>query len=378
MKVLMLASELWPVFSGGLGVAAYELVKSFERTSGTKFTLGIPKLGWKGDLRSKVIEAPLGVGYSVYFYEGEPILNWNSFEELMKFNLSLVESCEREEFEIVHANDWMTVPAMLIFKKRGKKVVFHIHSTEYDRTNDNPRQWVIEMEKMGANCADRVIANSYRLKEELVNRYGIDPNKIDVVYNGINLEKFNGFQGVLRKLGKNVVLFVGRLTIQKGVWQLLNSAKKVIEKKPDTKFIIVGSGPDKPYLIKTAINLGIEKNIIFTGKIGDIELLAAYRMCDVFVMPSVSEPFGIVALEALASRVPVIISKSSGVSEVLGHCIKVDYWDIDLLASRILEVLEYAPLKSTLSRNGFSEVSKLTWDRSARECEHIYRRILGA
>lgn len=379
MRVKVLSSELWPIFSGGLGVAVYELVKTLEnRNNGLSFSVVIPRLNWKGNLKSPVLEAPVELGYSVYFHHGEPILDWESMEKIYGFNLALATSCG-DEFEIVHANDWMTAPAGIMLKEKGKKFIFHIHSTEYDRTNNNPRKWVVNIEKLGAEMADLVIANSHRTKKQLVNIYGIDPNKIEVIYNGINLNKFKGsINKTIKKPGEKIALFVGRLTIQKGVWHLLQAAKQVLQKDPKVKFVIVGSGPDMPYLIDTTIKLGIEKNVIFTGKVNEEELIAAYRMCDVFVMPSVNEPFGIVALEALAAEKPLILSKTSGVGEVVAHCFKVDYWDTTLLASRILEIFHYKELKKAMGKNGSTEVKKLSWNNSASKFEKAYRRVKRA
>lgn len=379
MKVLMLTSELWPVFSGGLGIAIYELVKAFEQNfSDIKFRVIIPGLEWSGDLKSKVIETS-SLGFSVYFYKGEPVLDWDSLKSIYDFNLALVKTSEKEKFDVVHVNDWMTVPAGIMLKERGIPFVFHIHSTEYDRTNNNPRSWVVEMERMGAEKADTVVANSYRTKQQLVDVYGISPDKIEVVYNGINIEKFKRtLRRSIKKPGGDVVLFVGRLTVQKGLWHLLHTARQVIDKKPKTKFVIVGSGGDMKHLIKTSIHLGIERNIIFTGKISEDELLAAYRLCDVFVMPSVNEPFGLVALEALAAGKPVILSKTAGVCEVVEHCFKVDYWDTNLMASRILEVLHYKELKVAMGQNGYSEAKKLSWKSSAKKMRDIYRGMLHA
>ncbi len=379
MKILMLVSELWPVFSGGLGIAAYELVKNVESLfPQVTFKIAIPRLNWKGDLKAEIIETPTEI-YSVYFERGEPNLDWGSIGQFYKFNYALARACEKKEYDIIHINDWMTVPAGILLKEKGKPMIFHLHSTEYDRTNEKPRQWVVEIEKLGAQKADLVIANSFRTKRELIELYGINENKIRVVYNGINLEKFapHNPKKIKKSEGK-IVLFVGRLTIQKGIWHLLQAAKKVLEKSPETKFIFVGKGPDLPFLIKTSIELGIEKSIIFTGKISDEELLAAYKMCDVFVMPSVSEPFGIVALEALASGKPLIISKTSGVCEILKHCFKVDFWDIEIMASRILETLNYDSLNYALSQNGLREVQKLSWKNSAKACVKVYEALLHA
>ena len=379
MDILMLTSELWPVFSGGLGIAIYELVKAFEKNHrDVRFRIVVPGLNWKGDLKSEVIETT-DVGFSVYFYKGEPVLEWDSIKSIYDFNLALVQACEKKHFDLAHVNDWMTVPAGILLRERGIPFVFHVHSTEYDRTNNNPRPWVVEMERIGAQKADVVVANSYRTKQQLVSVYGIDAGKIEVVYNGINLTKFRGpMRKTIKKPGEDVVLFVGRLTVQKGLWHLLHAAKQVVEKKPKAKFVIVGSGGDLGHLIKTSIHLGIDNNVIFAGKLSDEELLAAYRMCDVFVMPSVNEPFGIVALEALASGKPVILSKSAGVCEVVEHCFKVDYWDTNLMASRILEVLHYKELKEAMGQNGHSEARKLSWKNSAKRMKEVYRGVIRA
>jgi glycogen(starch) synthase len=378
VKVAVLSSELWPVFSGGLGVAVYELVKTLEKDPEVTFRVVIPRINWSGDLSSEVLEAPAEAGYSVYFYDGEPILDWESIKNIYNFNFALARTAGND-CDLVHANDWMTVPAGMMLQMDGKTFVFHIHSTEFDRTNNHPRRWVVDMERLGAERADLVIANSHRTKRQLVEQYGIDPGKIEVIYNGIDLDKFRGpINRSVKKPGEHVVLFVGRLTVQKGVWHLLHAAKQVIEKNPKVKFIVVGGGPDTSHLIKTAIGLGIEKNVLFAGKVSDDELIAAYRMCDLFVMPSVNEPFGIVTLEALAAGKPVILSKTSGVSEVIDHCFKVDYWDTNLLASRILEVCHYQELKEAMGMNGHTEVQKLSWNNAAQKFKAAYRRAMHA
>ena len=380
MNVLVLSSELWPVFSGGLGVAVYELIKSFNKMhKHVKFLVGIPRINWKGDLDAEIIEAPAKLGYSVYFHNGEPILDWESIRQIYGFNFSLFKACEHKKFDVIHANDWMTVPAGIMLKDKGVPFIFHVHSTEFDRTNNKPREWVVDMEKMGAEKADLVIANSKKTKRQLVEVYGINENKIKVVYNGINLDRFKSSPNKpLKRFGEKVVLFVGRLTIQKGVWHLLHAAKMVNSIDPRVKFVVVGDGPDRKYLIKLAVSMGLEKNIIFTGKVSDEELLAAYQSSDMFVMPSVSEPFGIVALEAIASGNPTIVSKTSGVGEIINHCFKVDYWDTTLLASRILETLSYPPVKRALRQNGSREVTKFSWDAISDEFEKVYGGIKSA
>ncbi len=375
----MITSELYPVFSGGMGRAVYEIANSLGKR-GVGVTVLIPQLGWKGDLNRnvKVVEVPFRLAYGVYD------ISWDEYyydlerrDEVMKFNRIFKKVAEGIDFDVIHVHDWMNIPAgILIRRSTGKPLVVHIHSTEYDRTNDNPRPWVVDLEREGMQEADAVVVTSRYTKQQLVSRYGIDPSKIHVAYNGINPARFNRKIGGVKKPGDKVVLFVGRLTVQKGLWHLLQAAREVILRDPSVRFVIIGSGPDMVHLINLSIDLGIADKVIFTGRIPDEELLAAYRVADVFVMPSVSEPFGIVALEAMAAGKPVIVSKSSGVAEVVHNCFKVDFWDIELMASRILEVLHYKPLAEVMGHNGKREVMHLGWDNTASKVLKVYRRLL--
>jgi len=376
LRVLMIATELYPVFSGGLGRAVYEIVKELSRL-GVDVTLLIPEMGWKGKLPARVIQLPFTIGFGVYDVSRETyVFDLEKKEEVERFNSVFAKFASQLNFDIVHVHDWMTVLAGIKIKRmKGVPLVLHIHSTEYDRTNNNPRPWVVDIERSGMMEADAVITTSKYMKKQLVSRYGGNPDKSFVAYNGINAEMFNRKIGGIKKPGEKIVLFVGRLTVQKGAWHLLQAAKRVVDIDPSVRFVIVGSGPDFGYLVNLAVEMGLEKNVIFTGRIPDDELIAAYRIADVFVMPSISEPFGIVALEAMVSGKPVIISKTSGVSEVIDHCFKVDFWDIDLMASRILELLHYRPLAEEMGKNGKREALKLGWDRTASEIFKVYRHV---
>ena len=359
-----------------MGIAVYEIVKNLAK-EGVEVTVLLPKIGWKGKIRAKVVEIPQKIGFGIYDLDFESyVFDLEKKEEVEKLNRVFAKFSEKMEFDIVHVHDWMTIPAGIEIKKRkGVPLILHIHSTEYDRTNNNPRRWVVEMERKGMEEADAVIVTSRYMKNQVVWRYGIDPKKVFVVYNGVDKGKFARKIGGIKKPGEKIVLFVGRLTVQKGIWHLLQAARRVIEVDPSVRFVIVGSGPDFGYLVNLAIELGLERNVIFTGRIPEEELLAAYRIADVFVMPSVSEPFGIVALEAMAAGKPVIVSKTSGVSEVIDHCFKVDFWDIELMASRILELLHYKPLAYEMGKNGKKEAERLGWDSTAREVLKIYKMV---
>ncbi|HDR53723.1 MAG TPA: glycosyltransferase family 1 protein [archaeon] len=382
MKVALLTSELYPVFSGGLGVAVYEMVRHSRRINrDVNFIVTLPQLDWKGDLDAEVLEVPHQLAFTTYTFTREfnrPDLDWDAANSIKDFNTMMAQLLLTKEVDVVHANDWMTILGGMELKRHGKRLVFHIHSTEYDRTNDSPRPWVVDLEREGIHLADAVVTTSQQMKQQLINRYGADPAKVHVVYNGIDVKKFRQILHIgQNKPGEKVVLFVGRLTVQKGVWELLHAARLVIEKDPEVKFLIVGGGEWVKELIKLAIDLGIQNHVIFTGRVSEDELLAAYRICDLFVMPSVSEPFGIVALEAMASGKPVLVSKTSGVSEVVQHCLTVDYWDTQLMASKILEALNYPVMAHSLVRNGAHEIEKLDWAYSARKLHQIYGRLKG-
>ncbi len=375
MKVLILGSELWPKNVGGLGVWLYEVAKELAKRN--EVTIMLPQINWSGKLPNnvKVVEVPFKVALGVYeVKELHYIKDWEHYEHVFAFNNMLYQLAPRD-FDVIHAHDWMTFIAGILLKRAtGKPLIVHVHSTEYDRTNFKPREWVLMIEKLGMLEADAVVTTSKYMKKLIVKKYGIPPEKIKVVYNAVDARKFMK-RLHLKKPGK-VVLFVGRLTIQKGVWHLLQAARKVLDVMPDVKFVIVGTGPDLPHLIHTAIDLGIAENVIFAGRVSDEELIAAYSIADVFVMPSVSEPFGIVALEAMAAGKPVIISKTSGVSEIVRHAFKVDFWDIDLMASRILELLAYPELAKEMAENGKKEAMQRSWADVAREVEEVYRECL--
>lgn len=382
MNVAMLTSELYPVFSGGLGIATYEMVRNSRKVNkDIKFVVGMPDLGWKGNLDAEVVQVPHKLSFNTYTVQSEfsrPNLDWNDSNSISEFNYMLFEMLKNKNIDVVHANDWMLVPAGLLMKKRGKKFIFHVHSTEYDRTNGKPRRWVVDLERVGMTQSDGIITTSHQMKNQLVEKYGADRNKIYVLYNGIDVAKFRQHINLRYKSpDEKIVLFVGRLTIQKGLWELLHVARKVVNKDPRIKFLIVGGGESSGELINLSLDLGLQNNIIFTGRVPEKELLAAYRISDLFVMPSVSEPFGIVALEAMASGKPILVSKTSGVSEIVKHRLSVDYWDADMMASKILEAINYPDLSESLVKNGSREVEKMDWTYSVKRLHKIYERVLN-
>jgi len=382
MRVLMLGWEFPPAKTGGLGTHCYELVKNLSSKS-VNVILLIPKRSQniKHNIPNVEIEEVGSVPLMPYNSTRESTVTfekgygWNFLKEVEVFNKKCVEAALKKKFDMVHCHDWMTINAGIEIKKRtGKPLVFTMHSTEYDRTaNIYPMKDIVDIERRGMQEADLVITNSKQMKQQLIERYGIDEKKIRVIYNGINASKYFG---LTPKQRKNIVLFLGRLTIQKGPWFFLHAAKKVLEKKNDVTFVIAGQGDKMAELIKQSIDMGIGDHVLFTGYLTEEEINYAYSMADVYVMPSVAEPYGITALEAVASGTPVIISKNAGVAEEIKHCFKVDFWDIHEMADKILGILKYPVLGECMRRNCYSEIKKFGWERTADQTMDVYRSLL--
>lgn len=289
-----------------------------------------------------------------------------------------VMATRRLSFDVIHAHDWMTFPAALaIARVSGKPLVVHIHSTEFDRSGVHVNQRVYDIERRGMHGAMRVIAVSQLTKNVIVRRYSVPSQKVEVVYNGVDIEPTQGdyMTGIQSK--DKVVLYFGRITYQKGPEYFIYAAKRVLEMMPDVKFVVAGSGDQAKRMIELAAELGIGHKVLFTGFLRGRDIQRVFSIADLYVMPSVSEPFGIAPLEAMGHEVPVLISKSSGVSEVLTHALKVDFWDIDDMANKIIAVLRHPPLSQTLREHGSFEVRKITWDGAATRCENIYRSVVS-
>ena len=296
------------------------------------------------------------------------------FAEIQRYAALAMEIARGESFDVVHAHDWMTFPAGLaVAGLKGSPLVVHVHSTEFDRSGENIDQRIYDIERRGMQSAMKVIAVSHLTKTICSHRYGIDPNKIEVVYNAVELNG-NGFDEEQYKIHKDekIVLFLGRITMQKGPEYFLAAAKKVLEVMDNVKFVMAGSGDMIRRIIEMAAAMGIGHKVLFTGFLrgGDVEKV--FKMADLYVMPSVSEPFGIAPLEAMSHDVPVLISKQSGVSEVLTHALKVDFWDVDEMANKIIAVLRHPPLASTLRQHGSFDVRRRSWSDAARQCIQVY------
>jgi glycosyltransferase involved in cell wall biosynthesis len=230
---------------------------------------------------------------------------------------------------------------------------------------------------MGMHCADRVVCVSQLTANICTRRYGVPADKIDVVYNGVERESQQPKPGQTIEASDKLVLFLGRITMQKGPEYFIAAAKRVLEKVPDAKFVLAGSGDMALRMIDLAASMGIGSKVLFTGFLRGADVEKVYRMADCYVMPSVSEPFGIAALEAISHDVPVILSKTSGASEVLQHVLKVDFWDIDEMANKIVAVLKHPPLGQTLREHGHMELHRLTWDEAAKRSVASYETAVA-
>ncbi len=300
------------------------------------------------------------------------------FSEIHRYARIAVRMALGETFHVIHAHDWMTFPAgMAVSAATGKPLVIHVHSTEFDRSGEHVDQRIYEIERQGVHSAHKVIAVSFLTRSILLNRYAAPGDKVEVVYNAIdrNGDVLAPPPPIRRE--EKIVLFLGRITMQKGPEYFLLAAKKVLEYEENVRFIMAGSGDLVRKSVELSRQLGISNKVLFTGFLRGPDVARVYKMADLYVMPSVSEPFGIAPLEALSHDVPVLISKQSGVSEILKHVLKVDFWDVNEMANKIIAVLRHPPLQATLREHGHFEVRKLTWLESARGCLSVYRQVAG-
>lgn len=426
IRVFMLGWEFPPFISGGLGTACYGLTRAMDQL-GVKVTFVLPKMveseyvthvkllsprslqtaascrAADYDLTNvifKTIASPLQAYATPESYDarleeslrlraelGEKQTgeDWDHggdyggdmYREIQRYATMAVRLARGEQFDVIHAHDWMTYPAgVAVAAVTGKPLVVHVHSTEFDRSGEHVNQVVYDIEREGMERAQKVIAVSHYTRSIVISRYGISPEKVEVVYNGVERNGSWSVGETCIKREEKLVLFLGRITMQKGPEYFLHAAKKVLEVMDNVKFVMAGSGDLMYRSVELAAQLGIGHKVLFTGFLRGDDVRKIYQMADLYVMPSVSEPFGIAPLEALDNDVPVIISKQSGVSEVLRHALKVDFWDVNEMANKIVAVLRYPPLQMTLRNHGNFEVRKLRWKDAARQCASIYEQLL--
>lgn len=302
----------------------------------------------------------------------------NLMEEVARYALAgaSIAREHKDEFDVIHAHDWLTYLAGIAAKEAtGKPLVVHVHATSFDRgSEDQIDTRVYSMERRGMEAADKVIAVSELTRNICINKYGISPDKVVAVHNAVD---FSGSEGldVERGVKDKVVTFLGRVTYQKGPGYFIEAAAKVLKKCDNVRFVMAGSGDMLNKCIRHVARLGISDKFHFTGFLRGADVTRMFALSDVYVMPSISEPFGISPLEAMRSNVPSIISKQSGVAEVLDYALKVDFWDVDAMADAMYGLLEYPALSNVASTYGRGEVDSLKWNAAAAKIKAVYESV---
>jgi len=371
LRVLMLGWEYPPYITGGLGTHCYYLTKALAKL-GVKvyFVTPHPIHKKKGNLEI------VGLDISQKFKEEGKIESYGKLKmkKVRSYRKKITQVIKQYDFDIIHSQDWPPIMAAIKAKRLTKKpLVQTIHSTEFDKSK-HPKKKSVILEKKGMMAADRVIAVSNFTRKILMKRYGINSRKISVVYNAVKQKKAPG----RRKIGATkYVLFLGRLKYQKGLPFLIDAAKIVSDKEENVKFLIVGKGKAKDVvkLKKKIKKLGLTEKIKLLGYVRNKDYY--YKKAYLFVMPSVSEPFGITPLESIGNGTPALISKQSGISEVLKNCLKFDYWDTGDLAKKILFLIRNKKAYDKLRSSGLKELKNFTWESIARDTVKIYREVIG-
>lgn len=401
---LMFGWEYPPLHSGGLGVACHGMVRGLLK-NGVKVTLVLPTNAKDAvdnlTVRGPGDDVPLikYVKSALQPYEGaeeymqrmqaqnngqpvEDLYGPDLGEAVQRFAEMSVDITRDVNADVIHCHDWMTYDAGVRAADHHRiPLVAHVHATELDRTDFQPNQWIADKERWGLMKADKVIAVSNYTKNLLINHYGIPGDRIAVVHNGHDASPPQAIatdtiiSGPTKKIP--LVLFLGRMTTQKNPWQFLDTAKLIHSIRPDVTFVMAGDGPMLTGLIDKACDMGLQNNMIFTGKVARTEVDNLYRSASCFVMPSLSEPFGLVALEAIAHGVPVVLSKQSGAAEVIEHGFKVDFWDTERFADCILTILREAPLAEQLTAEAPHILQRLSWKNQTSHIVSLYHDLLS-
>jgi glycosyltransferase involved in cell wall biosynthesis len=424
MRVLMFGWELPPHNSGGLGVACHGIARALtDKDADVTFVLP-RRAEVPGDI-SKVVFAPVEGGegareqnvgsvtvrgidtplqpyisaaeyeeYRAHYSEKlqTSIYGEDLFAEVLRYAKKARTIAQEESFDVIHAHDWLAFMAGVEAKRiSGKPLVVHVHISGYEQSGGSGiDDRIFHLEQQGMVEADAIFAVSQHTKDILVATYGIDASKIYVVYNGIDAPSYQYRQAeeksyskearrslpVLRP-GWNMVLYAGRLTLHKGPDHFLSAARRVLEYEPKTYFVVAGSGEMQFQIIRQAAMLGIADRVIFAGFARGEELKQLYHAADLFVLPSVTEPFGMTPLESLINGTPVLVSKQTGVSEVLHHALKTDFWDTDEMAHKMIMALRHPELTKQLGRYGKNEAVSQTWHKVAEKCIRVYDKLVG-
>jgi glycosyltransferase involved in cell wall biosynthesis len=427
MKVLMLGWEFPPLFSGGLGVATYGMVKALRHRADIKLIipsyslssslpnvniiglnsltaheLDVEQLRFSLEDLAEVHRLPQSV--SPYHFINEEIEKSRQREESVNFTsdraMEMINKIFSDsnvygynvmhkvylytqladqiatnlEFDIIHAHDWITFAAGVRIKRNtGKPLVLHVHSLETDRAGEGTRNAIYYLEEEALQLAERVLSVSQFTKEQIVKHYHVDPSKIYVVHNGIDPDERPRKPHQLRD---KLVVFLGRLTHQKGPEFLLETAEKVTKVYPRVKFVVAGTGDQFAHILETSAYKKLGSKFIFAGFLSKAKVDELLSMADVYFMPSVSEPFGITALEAAQHNVPSVLSSQSGAAEVMKASLKADFWDTDKYANYIYALLNYSTLNQQLSESAKAELEGLTWDHAAEKIFNVYQQLL--
>jgi len=389
----MLGWELPPYNSGGLGIACYQLCKALSKkdidiefilpyqadhnVDFMKVTAAYPQ-----DVKTFLAS---GTAYESHKFaiEKDEIDTLDIQDQQRLYEHATAKLVETNEYDVVHAHDWLTFRAALRVKAlKNWPIILHVHSIESDRAGSFPgNPMVSDIEDIALHMADRVIAVSQHTKNAIIRDYGVPADKIEVVHNSMDVsgitplddDNVHKYLSLMKSLGYRVVVNIGRLTIQKGLPNLLEAAKKVIDKAPKTIFLIVGSGEQYYELVSQAAELGIGDKVLFADFQRGKNWRDSYAIGDLFVMPSVSEPFGLTPLEAIGYGTPALVSKQSGISEVLNNCLKVDFWDIDEMANQIAAVMLSDQLRNELWQNSYNEFRHFSWDKASEKIIDLYR-----
>lgn len=423
MKVLMFGWEFPPHISGGLGTACYGLTRGLSTFEDMNILFVVPKThGDEDPKRMELIGAgDVSVDFStltvnrfkklrVYSHlipytspeeykayqeqsiesqikhinsRGRGFLNFTGkygkdlMEEIANYSIVATSIAEKYDFDIIHSHDWLTYPAGIAAKEvSGKPLVIHVHATDFDRSGGNVNPDVFKIEKEGMEAADSIITVSNLTRDTVIQKYGISPDKVTTVYNAVEPLKLSKNSKKEKEVEEKIVTFLGRITHQKGPAYFIEAAKKVLEKTKNVRFVMAGSGDMMEEMIRHAARLGITDKFHFTGFLKGDDVFKMFYQSDVYVMPSVSEPFGISPLEAMQTDVPTIISYQSGVAEVVKHALKVNYWDTDALANAIYGLITYPSLSKTFKELGKKEVDNLKWEDSAANVREVYLKTL--
>jgi len=428
MNVLMFGWEFPPNISGGLGTACYGIVKGLSTCGDVNVTFVVPKaFGNEQSANIQLISADtVSIGGETLFKESTtsfrllevsskliPYLTPESFAERCQSLTEIKESSPSEvvreerkihfsgnygpnlfeeiynyaivaetiakntDFELIHAHDWLTFPAAIAAKYvSGKPLVVHIHSTDFDRSGGSVNPAIYDIEKQGMDEADQIITVSNRIKSRLIEQYKIPSEKITTVYNAIEPKPDRPLPELKKKNNQKIVTFLGRITIQKGPEYFVEVARMVINRLKNVHFVMAGNGELRNRIVELCARYRISDRFHFAGFLNGDEVNEMLQRSDIFIMPSVSEPFGIVPLEAMQANVPVIISKQSGVSELIRNVVKTDFWDIHAMADAVYGILKHKKLSKTLITEGKMEVSKLNWELSAIQIRQVYLQTI--